>query len=444
MRRLIFSLLVIFCFISICYGYEGDGLGSYKLQRELRGNLQNIVDLTHISYDTGIASGPVIFKNRADFDSFVGHWGDPNNYWVLSTDEQKWVVGGLIGMNFIEGDIDYLYFGDSDWDCLVIGDTTTAGTVRVTTYTYSTHDWEFPHNVYVMEQFQSEHLLITSSVNVAGVLTLGNYLASPSNQGMFNLSSLNNRYTWSNNVPYIQGTAGVIISGSTDLLYVSTFGATGGIQTSDLWATATVYCEVLNAHEVVSHSSGVFNSPWSFNRPIDFNDNVNFNGDDNSFCDLSACGVVTFSTMNVIAEHHEFAEINTTSGTTAITLTTQNQWYQVKVLTSTGSIRGLTTSGNKIIVSTSGIYLIIIGGEWSCSAKDKTIEYGLFANNMVKEFGNVRFKDYTNGANTPNVGGKSGLADLAVGDTIEIWVRCTCSGGNTITPRNFSLIAIKQ
>jgi len=63
---------------------------------------------------------------------------------------------------------------------------------------------------------------------------------------------------------------------------------------------------------------------------------------------------------------------------------------------------------------------------------------------MANEFGNVRFKDYTNGANTPNIGGKSGLVDLTVGDSLEIWVRCTCSGGNTVTPYNFSLITIKQ
>jgi len=187
-------------------------------------------------------------------------------------------------------------------------------------------------------------------------------------------------------------------------------------------------------HGVVISSKTIIDGPLVVNGDFDGNGN----------CIEDVCSLTVSSESSFGKEHHDFAEVNTTSGTTAITLTTQNVWYQIKVLVSTGEVNGMTTGANEIIVSTAGIYLIYMGGDWQCSAKDKTIQFGLFANNGAKEFGNVRFRQYTNGANTPQTTGKVGFVDLAVGDSLEVWARCTCSGGNTVTPIDFSLIATKQ
>jgi len=204
---------------------------------------------------------------------------------------------------------------------------------------------------------------------------------------------------------------------------------------------STTYTDVTNTHEIVSHSSGVFNSPWSFNQPVDFNHNVNFNGENNSFCDVSACGEVTFSTVNVIGEHHDFAEISVTTGTTATVLTDQNVWYQITTLTSTVGVRGLTSGGNEIIISTEGWYHVSYPPSFSGTIKDKTIEFGIFKNNGAYGTGkgnleHLRAVQLTNGVGTFQTVPIIGKAYFYVGDHVEAWVRCTCSDTNSVTVRH--------
>jgi hypothetical protein len=71
-------------------------------------------------------------------------------------------------------------------------------------------------------------MTVTGATYQGGILTMGNYIGSPSNQGMFNITDLNSRYTWrSTNNPYIQGNGAVYFNGGTSIATVSTITVLG-------------------------------------------------------------------------------------------------------------------------------------------------------------------------------------------------------------------------
>ncbi len=179
---------------------------------------------------------------------------------------------------------------------------------------------------------------------------------------------------------------------------------------SNLHHGTTFYGVVGNFEQLVSHSPLEIDSPVNFNRQVIFNGNSDFVGD-------SCC----------------YGEIYDSSGTTVITLTSQNIWYQVNVMTSTGVLRDVTAPGNELKISTSGVYDTYFGSEFTCSAKEKTIEIGIFRNDQAGEFEALRRIIYTNGVDTENLVEMKRKVNLTANDTIEVWVRCTCSAGNTIT-----------
>jgi len=192
-----------------------------------------------------------------------------------------------------------------------------------------------------------------------------------------------------------------------------------------------IICYDTEEHAVTISSKTIIDGGFVVNGDFDANGN----------CIEDVCTLSVSSHSNFVGEHHDFAEISITTGATATTLTDQNVWYQVTTLTSTIGVRGLTVGGNEIIISTKGWYHISLPITFSGTVKDKTIEFGVFKNNGAYGTGDgnlehLRATQLTNGVGTFQTITIIGKAYFDVGDHIEVWARCTCSGSNSITVRH--------
>ena len=485
MKKLFVFIGILFLFtnLSLASNRDHTTFNPYKVQQNINMNLKNIVDANCGSFDTFLATTSITSKD----DIFVGDriqgLDDINTYQKYLTDDWRLIVGGLKAIQCSETAVDdNIYIGNAGWNYVIIGDTT-AATVVISTFNVQTGNWFMPHNVYIAEQGVMKHLIVTSSWTAgayygtlkvgsgisgepAGLLEVHKYTAGLDRK----MSIEYNRIFAQNSVLQLDGISGLkfdpfnsdavmVIDSDSDFIVGTEANISTWAVTSLVFSTSTALIDASNA--VIKASSfsltgsgvkaTISYDPTQYGIAFDtrtiINGSLIVNGDfdANGNCIKDVCTLTVSSGSNFVGEHHDYAEIYIATGTEVTSVTTQNQWVQVKTLHSTGAVRGLTISDHEIVISTAGTYFVYANFSFTCSAKDKTVEFGIFKNNMSIEFPNLRRCQLTNGVDTCNTMSVIGIVeDLEVDDTLEIWARCTCSADNSIVVKYATFGADKR
>jgi hypothetical protein len=128
-----------------------------------------------------------------------------------------------------------------------------------------------------------------------------------------------------------------------------------------------------------------------------------------------------------------FAQIYEEDGSSTLTLAAQDTFYQVTAFTANGESNNATPdhTNDHITIVKAGKYLATIDISFSqTSAVSIEYDFHLQANNGVKDFGYVSAHRDTSGNQVVGNCGCTGIVDLAVNDTVELWVE-RLSGGAT-------------
>jgi len=143
-----------------------------------------------------------------------------------------------------------------------------------------------------------------------------------------------------------------------------------------------------------------------------------------------------------------FGEISVDDNYTGQTaLTTINQWYQVTVFARNGHANGVTPdyTENHILIEHSGFYLITVSASASSTGGGSNVyEAGVWANNGTLDAPNVHWKrEMSGGGGDTGSTSMSGIVKLTVGDTIELWARCTTAGSTSLIFQDISMSLVE-
>jgi len=153
-----------------------------------------------------------------------------------------------------------------------------------------------------------------------------------------------------------------------------------------------------------------------------------------------------WQTLNVY--NHIRGGISCSTNTTAITLTTQNKFYQITVFKDTSPFYGVTPSvvEDHIEIITGGDYFVVCTLSMCATAKTQNYQMAIFKNNAQPLDGNlgIFLSQEINDIGTYHSVSMSGLVTFSAGDTVEVWIRNTDAAGQSVTPRNGHLNIIKM
>jgi len=136
----------------------------------------------------------------------------------------------------------------------------------------------------------------------------------------------------------------------------------------------------------------------------------------------------------------EYASIYETGGSTALTCTVQNTWYQVVSFSTNGLSSGVTPdhTNDHITIDATGNYRVEITVSFGGSGSS-TFEVSAWKNNGATQlFPCVLERKLGTGG---DVGAAPAMGDitLTATDTVEMWVRCTDGASKNFTPSNYVL-----
>jgi hypothetical protein len=123
--------------------------------------------------------------------------------------------------------------------------------------------------------------------------------------------------------------------------------------------------------------------------------------------------------------------------TTATTITVQNTWYQVTQFDNNGQSNNVTPdyTNDHILITNAGRYLITISAcvKTAGAGLASMFEFQVYKNNGATAFSNLATcRNLAGGGGDAGSISISGMMDLAVNDTIELWVRNTSNTSDII------------
>jgi hypothetical protein len=140
----------------------------------------------------------------------------------------------------------------------------------------------------------------------------------------------------------------------------------------------------------------------------------------------------------------QFAQIYEEDGSSTLALPAQDTFYQITAFTANGESNGMTPdhTNDHITVAKSGMYLAFLDVSFSQTTA-VSIEYDFHVqkNNGTTDFPYVSAHRDTAGGNTVGATNGTGIIDLDVNDTVEVWVERLTGGAvsRTITIPQVSL-----
>lgn len=153
-------------------------------------------------------------------------------------------------------------------------------------------------------------------------------------------------------------------------------------------------------------------------------------------------GVITpeISRNTIVSTFNRYGGIRVTTNAVSTSLAVQNTWYQIDKFDEDSPADGATPdhTNDHITIDATGTYEVRLNCSFSGSASD-TYQVAVRINDGASQAGNVlRSRGL-------GVGGDVGACNagdivaLTLGDTVEMWVRCTTDAGNNITVENANL-----
>lgn len=125
-----------------------------------------------------------------------------------------------------------------------------------------------------------------------------------------------------------------------------------------------------------------------------------------------------------------FGEIYVADNAVATNLAAQDTWYQLTAFANNGQSNNATPdhTNDHITINKAGKYLV------SChlcikSPASNSYVFSIFKNNGTVQFANCQGHRQTTVAAKPGSVSVNGIIDLAVNDTVEVWVKRTDGGG---------------
>jgi hypothetical protein len=135
-----------------------------------------------------------------------------------------------------------------------------------------------------------------------------------------------------------------------------------------------------------------------------------------------------------------YASISCLDSTNSLTLTTQNVWYQSANFTINGASNMATPdhTNDHITIVKTGVYKIDFAMAFSGTGS-QVYEIEIQKNNGATRLSEIHTERKLGTAGDIGSVSACGIVSLTAGDTIELWIRCTTGGGNSIVSRDMNI-----
>jgi hypothetical protein len=177
-----------------------------------------------------------------------------------------------------------------------------------------------------------------------------------------------------------------------------------------------------------------------FNNTNDPNFSSATIGNSSDYVDVNATGETVF----VGNASLPWGELWVNGNSTPITIGSGSTWYQVtSFATANGNNTTPSAASDDITITKAGIYLVHVSLSFSGATAANIYEFQIQKNNGATALTNLHCERKVSAGGDVGSCSISGIADLSVSDTLELWVQ-NLSGGNdaTVKDANFSIVQI--
>ncbi len=141
-----------------------------------------------------------------------------------------------------------------------------------------------------------------------------------------------------------------------------------------------------------------------------------------------------------------YAEIYAHAVDVDLTSESVNDWDQITAFNTNGVSNNATPdhTNNHITITKAGKYLVSFYWSGSTAAVPHTWDFHVSKNNNAVDFPNVSTHITTATAGRITHAGASAILDLAVNDTIELWVQRLSAGNNVVLTTDNCVVSLVQ
>lgn len=163
----------------------------------------------------------------------------------------------------------------------------------------------------------------------------------------------------------------------------------------------------------------------------------------NDHSGFNALGDVTFAATGAGLP---FAEISAHDASAGITSVNQNDWDQITAFDTDGQSNNATPdhASDHITITKPGKYLVMWGWSGNGPAAAHDWDFHIAKNNRDVDFNNTSAHLTTPTTQKVTSIGGSAILDLAVDDTVELWVQRTSAGNNIVLTTENCTIKLVQ